>query len=193
MSPLAVAVQVHHRSPVVTPGPTPRADRNFPKAGAVRTEDVTFVLDKLTGRAAPDTSGRSPSKHRPWALPWEGGPRIDTRRVAMVGHSAGGFSAIPAMLRDTRIKAAVNMDGNYHFPNDTPVDRPLLMLGRPSDVPGGRDGTWDETWTELTGWKRWLTVDGFLDTHLRGRERPLLDGPSARYPEVRFHCPRGLG
>ncbi|WP_405651749.1 alpha/beta hydrolase family protein [Streptomyces sp. RK9] len=206
------------------------ADRNFPKVGAVRAEDVTFVLDKLTGRAAPNATGRNPSEPRPWALPWKGGPRIDTRRVAMVGHSAGGFSTIPAILRDTRIRAAVNMDGNYHFPNDTPVDRPLLMLGRPSHVPGGKDGTWDETWTELTGWKRWLTVDGiehnsltdlaplaeqydiplqnldgdradaivrayvtaFLDTHLRGRERPLLDGPSARYPEVRFHAPRGL-
>lgn len=26
----------------------------------------------------------------------------------------------------------------------------------------------------------------FLDTHLRGRDEPLLDGPSTAYPEVRF-------
>ncbi|MFD0417692.1 alpha/beta hydrolase family protein [Streptomyces sp. NPDC127108] len=207
------------------------ANRDYPKVGAVRAADVSFVLDKLTGRAARDTSGPAPAEARHRALLRKGGPRIDTRRVAMAGHSAGGFSTIPAMLRDTRIKAAVNMDGNYHFPNDIPVDRPLLMLGRPSHVPGGPDGTWDETWTELTGWKRWLTVDGiehnsltdlaslaeqfdiplqdldgdrsdaivrgyvtaFLDTHLRGRETPLLEGPSARYPEVRFHTPRGLG
>ncbi|MEV0199390.1 alpha/beta hydrolase [Nonomuraea sp. NPDC050691] len=29
-------------------------------------------------------------------------------------------------------------------------------------------------------------VTAFLDTHLRGGRRPLLDGPSAEYPEVRF-------
>ncbi|MET9023019.1 lipase [Actinopolymorpha sp. NPDC004070] len=29
-------------------------------------------------------------------------------------------------------------------------------------------------------------VGAFFDQHLRGRHRPLLDGPSRRYPEVRF-------
>lgn len=131
------------------------------------------------------------------------------------------------MLRDARIIAGVNMDGNFRFPNDTPSDRPVLMLGKPSHVPGGQDPTWDETWRELTGWKRWLSVDrtehlsftdlaplaqqlgtplqdldgarvdavtrayvvAFVDAHLRGLHVPLLDGPSARFPEVRFHTP----
>ncbi|MEV3987315.1 alpha/beta hydrolase [Streptomyces sp. NPDC049837] len=183
---------------------------DFPKAGAVRAQDVSYVLDALAG-------GRPVGK----------GVRVDPGRVAMVGHSAGGFSTVPAMLTDTRIKAGVNMDGNFRYPNDTSMDRPLLMLGKPSHVPGGPDATWDETWGEFTGWKRWLTIDGtqhlsftdlaplgtqlgvpqqdldgarciaavrayvraFLDTHLRGRHAPLLDGPSARYPEVRFHRP----
>ncbi|MCI3934304.1 alpha/beta hydrolase family protein [Streptomyces sp. AN091965] len=187
------------------------AHRDYPKVGAVRAADVSFVLDELTGE-------------RP---AWRGGPRLDPGRVAMAGHSAGGFSTVPALLRDARVRAAVNMDGNFHFPNDTPLDRPLLMLGKPSHVPGGPDRTWDETWAELTGWKRWLTVDdtehtsftdlaplgkrlglpqqrldgdradaltrayvtAFVDTHLRGRNAPLLTGPSARFPEVRFHRP----
>ncbi|MGW0393320.1 alpha/beta hydrolase family protein [Streptomyces sp. NPDC003042] len=186
-------------------------NRDYPKVGAVRAEDISFVLDELTGE-------------RP---AWKGGALIDTDRIAMVGHSAGGFSTVPAMLRDPRVKAGVNMDGNFHFPNDTPLDRPFLMLGKPSHVPAGPDPTWDETWAELTGWKRWLTVDdtehlsftdlaplakqlgiplqdldgdrtdtitrahvtAFVDTHLRGRNAPLLDGPSARFPEVRFHRP----
>ncbi|GCB51482.1 hypothetical protein [Streptomyces sp. NL15-2K] len=109
-------------------------------------------------------------------------------------------------------------------PVGTPTDG---KLGQPSHVPAGPDLTWDETWTELTGWKRWLSVDdtehlsftdlaplaeqlgmplqvldgdrvdaitrayvgAFVDTHLRGRDIPLLDGPSARFPEVRFHRP----
>lgn len=188
---------------------------DFPRVGAVRAEDVSFVLDELTGdRLGGRTAGKV-------------GALVDEDRVAMVGHSAGGFSTIPAMLRDARIIAGVNMDGNFRFPNDTPSDRPVLMLGKPSHVPGGQDPTWDETWRELTGWKRWLSVDrtehlsftdlaplaqqlgtplqdldgarvdavtrayvvAFVDAHLRGRHVPLLDGPSARFPEVRFHTP----
>ncbi|MFE1552946.1 alpha/beta hydrolase family protein [Streptomyces sp. NPDC058718] len=188
---------------------------DFPRVGAVRAEDVSFVLDELTGdHLGRRTAGRV-------------GALVDEDRVAMVGHSAGGFSTIPAMLRDDRIAAGVNMDGNFRFLNDAPLDRPVLMLGKPSHVPGGQDPTWDETWHELTGWKRWLSVDGtdhlsftdlaplaqqlgrplqdlagdrvdavtrayvvaFVDTHLRGRDVPLLDGPSARFPEVRFHTP----
>ncbi|WP_405834168.1 MULTISPECIES: alpha/beta hydrolase family protein [unclassified Streptomyces] len=186
-------------------------DRNYPRVGAVRAEDISFVLDELTG-------ARSAWKH---------GVPIAPDRVAVVGHSAGGFSTIPAMLRDPRVKAAVNMDGKFHFPNGIPLDRPFLMLGNPGRVPGNTETSWDETWTELTGWKRWLTVDdtdhlsftdlaplakqvgmplqrldgdrvdtvtrtyvtAFVETHLRGRSTPLLDGPTARFPEVRFHRP----
>ncbi len=179
--------------------------------GAARAADVSYVLDQLTGPAPA----------------WEHGGLIDTGRIAMAGHSAGGYSTVPALLADPRIRAAVNMDGNFHYLNDTPLDRPVLMLGRTGRIPGGPDPTWDETWEELTGWKRWLSVDGmahlsftdvaplaaqfgipvqdldghrcdavtrayvtaFADRHLRGRDAPLLDGPSARYPEVRFHRP----
>ena len=103
----------------------------------------------------------------------------------------------------------------------------MLMLGNAGHVPGGPDPTWDATWHELTGWKRWLSVEGmrhlsftdvaplaqqfgapvqdldgercsaitrayvtaFVGRTLRGRTEPLLDGPSARYPLVRFHHP----
>ncbi|GAA1980807.1 alpha/beta hydrolase [Amycolatopsis minnesotensis] len=187
------------------------ADRDYPRIGAVRAEDVSFVLDQLTGR--------HPA--------WPGGVPIDTGRTAMIGHSAGGFSTIPAMLRDPRVKAAVNMDGNFRYPNDIPVDRPMLMLGGPGHVPAGQDPTWGKTWTQLTGWKRWLTVDdighlsftdlaplaeqqgiplqhldgarvdtiirayltAFVDTHLRHTSTPLLNGPSPCFPEVHFHRP----
>ena len=33
-------------------------------------------------------------------------------------------------------------------------------------------------------------VLAFFDEHLRGEPRSLLDGPSARYPEVGFRFPR---
>jgi dienelactone hydrolase len=119
------------------------ANPDHAKVGAVRAADMSFVLDELTAK--------SPA--------WRYGNLIATDRIAMVGHSAGGYSTIPALMGDTRIKAAVNMDGNFRYPNDTPLNRPMLMLGKPSHVPGGPDPTWDKTWSELTGWKRWLSVD----------------------------------
>ncbi|MEU3727228.1 alpha/beta hydrolase, partial [Streptomyces sp. NPDC031705] len=176
----------------------------WPTVGAVRAQDVSFVLDRLTGRDPV----------------WGNGTLIDANRVAMVGHSAGGFSTVPAMLSDPRIKAGVDMDGNFHVLPDRPLDRPLLMLGRPGHVPGGDDATWEKTWGMTTGWKRWLTVDGtqhlsftdlavltkqlgvpfqpldgdradaatrayvsaFIGTHLGcGGASPLLDGPSPRF------------
>ncbi|TDC25162.1 alpha/beta hydrolase [Streptomyces sp. 8K308] len=119
-------------------------DPDHAAVGEARAADVSLVLDELTGA--------SPA--------WEHGELIDADRVAMVGHSAGGYSTIPTLLSDPRVRAAVNMDGNFRYPNDIPVDRPVLMWGQPSHVPGGPDPTWDETWAELTGWKRWLSVDG---------------------------------
>ncbi|MGO4461429.1 alpha/beta hydrolase family protein [Streptomyces sp. M-16] len=187
-------------------------DKVFEKVGAVRAEDISFVIDELTGKRAARDHGVA----------------LDPGRIAVVGHSAGGFSTVPAMLKDRRVKAGVNMDGNFRYPDhETPVDRPLLMLGNPGHVPGGGDPTWDSTWKQFTGWKRWLSVDdtqhlsftdlaplagqlgrplqaldgnrvdtitrsyvaAFVDTHLRGRNAPLLDGPSAGFPEVRFHRP----
>ncbi|MFD8983359.1 alpha/beta hydrolase family protein [Streptomyces sp. NPDC059564] len=186
-------------------------DKTYAKVGAVRAEDISYVIDELTAKRP---AGKS-------------GPVVDPGRIAVVGHSAGGFSTVPAMLKDPRVKAGVNMDGNFRYPDHTtPVNRPLLMLGNPGHVPGA-DSTWDDTWKQFTGWKRWLSVDGtqhlsftdlaplakqlgmplqaldgdradavaksyvaaFVDAHLRGRNAPLFDGPSARFPEVRFHQP----
>ena len=191
------------------------------KAGDTRAADMSLVLDALTG----DGEGRGPR-----APAWRHAGLVDSGRVAMAGHSAGGFSTVPAMLRDARIKAGVNMDGNFRYPNDVPLKRPMLLLGKPSHVPGDpADPSWDETWGELTGWKRWLSVDdtehlsftdvaplgeqlgipgqeldgtrcdvlvrayvtAFVDRHLKGRDAPLLDGPSPGNPEVRFHLSEG--
>ncbi|MEV5596117.1 alpha/beta fold hydrolase [Streptomyces sp. NPDC052496] len=200
-----------HTTPCAACKGADMTDADWQRVGAVRAQDISFVLDELTS----DRPG------------WQGRKFIDAGRIAMVGHSAGGFSIIPAMLRDARIKAGVNMDGNFRYPNDVPLDRPVLMLGMTGHVPGGPDATWDRTWKQFTGWKRWLSVEGtghlsftdlaaltkklgipfqdldgdrcdavtrayvaaFVDRHLRGTESALLTGPSARYPEVVFHRP----
>ncbi|MFE3518190.1 alpha/beta hydrolase family protein [Streptomyces sp. NPDC059166] len=112
---------------------------------AGRATDLSFVLDRLTGP-------------RP---AWNHSRMIDSRRVAVVGHSIGGNAAASTMLADPRVDAGVNMDGTFFDP--VPASglggRPFLMLG--TDIghhPGGEDESWDQAWRRLDGWKRWLTV-----------------------------------
>ncbi|MBB2914737.1 putative dienelactone hydrolase [Streptosporangium becharense] len=175
-----------------------------------RAADVSFVLDRLIGA--------DPA--------WPAAGLIDPSRIGMAGHSIGGNSATWTMLTDRRVRAGVNMDGTFYMPiPGKGLTRPFLMLGAGRiHKPGGLDDTWDRDWRRMTGWKRWLTVEGadhgsfsdypmlteqlgvdvngrfsgargveitnryvnaFFDLHLRKRSRPLLDGPSRRYPEVR--------
>ncbi|GAA4073594.1 alpha/beta hydrolase family protein [Nonomuraea soli] len=121
-----------------------------------RASDVSFVLDQLTGSA------------------WKGSALIDPARIAMVGQSLGGGSAVAAMVKDPRVRAGVNMDGTtYARIPKTGLPRPFMFLGNPQHVPGGRDTSWDRDWKLLTGWKRWLTFTGgehqsFTDTVLMG-------------------------
>ncbi|MET7338567.1 alpha/beta hydrolase [Nonomuraea sp. NPDC005650] len=176
-----------------------------------RAADVSFVLDQLTG-----------SKPK-----WQGAALIDRSRIGMAGQSVGGASSIAAMVKDTRIRAGVNLDGSTFAP--IPKDglsQPFLFVGTAEmHSPGGKDGSWARDWEKLTGWKRWLVVTGaehasftdvpmlaeqigidlgfsmtgvrsveitrayvaaFFARHLSARPQPLLDKPSARYPEVTF-------
>ncbi|MCK2215399.1 alpha/beta hydrolase [Actinomadura sp. ATCC 31491] len=180
-------------------------------AGLVRgrAADVSFVLDRL------------PSA-------WDGSRVVDFSRVAMAGQSIGGASALAALAHDRRVRAGIDLDGTTYarFPKGG-LSRPVLFVGSPEHVPGGRDASWERDWKLLTGWRRWIVLKGaehqsftdapllagalgikpvpgtlpaaraaeltrayvaaFLDRHLKGLERPLLDGPSPREPEVTFH------
>ncbi|MCP2327780.1 dienelactone hydrolase [Hamadaea flava] len=118
----------------------------FARLYEVRAADVSFVLDQLLG-----------------AQPvWSGGHLIDPSRIGMSGHSAGGASAIPAILGDRRIRAGVNMDGSSTgYTPPAPVTRPFLLLGTQSfHSPNGPDASWQLDWDLMTGWKRWITVAG---------------------------------
>lgn len=187
------------------------------KAAVGRAGDISFLLDKLTG---PRGHGSAPF--------WKHSEMIDARRVGAAGHSLGGNAAGYAMGRDQRIRAGVNLDGSFFAPLPrSGLGRPFLLLGTKSGhMPDSADRTWPRDWRRLTGWKRWLTVEGaghfsfidlpvlggqlgetdpsaplsgercgeittayvgaFFDQKLRGVHQPLLDGPSARNPEVAF-------
>ncbi|MFG2540837.1 alpha/beta hydrolase family protein [Streptomyces sp. NPDC048594] len=187
-----------------------------------RARDLSFVIDRLsTLRSSPGTP------HGQQSLPYA--RMVDMRRIGAAGHSIGGAAAAAVMLRDERVRAGVNLDGNFFVPSAGAGlgGRPFMMMGAAAThSPGSPGSDWREAWTRLDGWKRWLTVAGaehftftdlpvlagrlglsdpaaalsgerswqltrdytaaFLDTHLRGLARPLLDGPTAGRPEVAF-------
>jgi predicted dienelactone hydrolase len=176
---------------------------------ASRAQDISFVLDRLL---APRSA-------------WRHGRLIDRGRIAAVGHSIGGAAAAATMLADPRVDAGINMDGTFWPALDRELARPFLMLS--TEAHGEHGGNWNDTWSHLTGWRRWLHVPAmdhrspsdvsflsealgrpaqplpgarcveiireyvaaFADQHLRHRRRPLLDGPSPRFPEVDFVGP----
>ncbi|WP_069160511.1 alpha/beta hydrolase family protein [Nocardia altamirensis] len=135
-----------------------RTDEGEPLTTIVETRarDVAFLLDRLTG---PQPS-------------WPHAKLIDRTRIGMAGHSIGGAATAETMATDQRVRAGLNMDGTFF--GDAPLsalgDRPFLLFGTDADTrPGGHDPSWDRAWSELPGWKRWLTVVGtdhnsFIDT-----------------------------
>lgn len=93
------------------------ADRTrfMPDQQVVRTADIRFVIDQL---ARPDAL--SPSLR---------GGRIETSKVAVVGHSFGGAASAMAMSEDPRVVAAANIDGTpYGDLRDRQLTRPFLLL-----------------------------------------------------------------
>lgn len=115
----------------------------FGKVIRGRREDLSFVLDRLTGS-------------RP---AWSGAGIIDTSRIGMAGHSIGGAAALATMQTDRRVRAGLDLDGTL-LPPRREVRRPFLLVG--SDVHGmpGTDGSWEASWAELAGWKKWLRLAG---------------------------------
>ncbi|WP_431930203.1 alpha/beta hydrolase family protein [Nonomuraea jabiensis] len=123
---------------------------------AGRAADVSFVLDQL-----PST--------------WDGADRIDRSRIAMVGQSIGGASAVAAMVKDPRVRAGIDMDGTTYarIPKGG-FSRPFMFIGSPQHVPGGSDNSWERDWKLLTGWKRWIVLSG--SDHQSFTDVPLLAG-----------------
>lgn len=87
----------------------------MPNQQVVRTADIRFVIDQLA---------------RPEALsPLFRGGRIETLKVAVIGHSFGGAASAMAMSEDPRVVAAANIDGTpYGDLPDRRLTRPFLLL-----------------------------------------------------------------
>ncbi|MGW4807983.1 alpha/beta hydrolase family protein [Kitasatospora sp. NPDC004272] len=208
------------------------------KSVDARVADTRLVLDRLT------CLGERPG------LPAGLAATLDLTRIGMAGHSAGGFTALQTMHDDPRIRAAIDLDGQLHFPGpdgrtgvflptvaEDGLDRPFLLMGTrsPDSGPYHRQPGWDALWHHSTGWHADVTLEGsrhasytdaesllpqlahqgalspttlredigdlpptraeaatrayvasFFDRWLRAHDDHLLDGPSARFPEMTY-------
>ncbi len=80
-------------------------------------KDVQFVLDKLEEINSKGNDN-----------PFSG--RFDMEKVGMFGHSFGGATAAQLLLKDSRVKAGINMDGAF-FGSDIPetgIEKPFLLM-----------------------------------------------------------------
>ncbi|OIB00929.1 carboxylic ester hydrolase [Paenibacillus sp. LC231] len=81
------------------------------------TQDVSFILNRLEQLNRQDEQDRFTG-------------RLDLERIGMFGHSYGGATAAQMLLKDSRIKAAINMDGTLYgepIPS-TGLNKPYLQM-----------------------------------------------------------------
>jgi dienelactone hydrolase len=123
-------------------GPDPATNEQLVTSRGV---DVRFVIDQLTQGHA-----------------WNLSHLIDKCGIGMAGHSVGGAAAAAAMEADPRILAGVNLDGTFWpaVPAGGLGGRSFMMFGKQSDHAAGDAPDWDQTWADLTGYKRWYAVSG---------------------------------
>ncbi|NYH55613.1 putative dienelactone hydrolase [Nocardiopsis arvandica] len=123
--------------------------------GAVnRAEDVSFLLDRLTG---PDPA-------------WRWSHVIDASRVGMAGHSWGGSATAETLRSVERVDAGINLDGPYYPPVlDEGLDKPLALIE--NDQGNAWNGV-EEMWPRLEGWRQWIRLEG--SGHSNGIDRGVL-------------------
>lgn len=86
----------------------------MPQQQVLRTADIRFVIDQIA---------------RPEVLSPHLRGRIETAKVAVIGHSFGGAVSAMAMSEDPRVVAAANIDGTpYGDLPDRQLARPFLLL-----------------------------------------------------------------
>ena len=108
-----------------------------------RIADVSFVIDQLRNATAIAK-----------LLPQRGHRPFPTDRVAMLGHSLGGVTAVIAASKDSRLRGAINMDGTFiELPAPPGVSQPVLLMSH-----GMADYSWPEAWPLLNGPKLWVDI-----------------------------------
>ncbi|WP_051153526.1 alpha/beta hydrolase family protein [Ruminiclostridium papyrosolvens] len=79
--------------------------------------DVEFVLDKLEEINNKDNDNLFSG-------------RFDMEKIGVFGHSFGGATAAQLLLKDSRVKAGINMDGTFYGSDipETGLEKPFLLM-----------------------------------------------------------------
>jgi dienelactone hydrolase len=114
----------------------------------VRQHDVSFIIDQLH-----DCSIRERLFHDIAEI-------RSLNKILMAGHSLGGATAAAAMLADTRIAAAVNLDGSLfgdvlHKNFSSPL---MIMSHEGKNL--STDDSWTQAWGHAVGTKLAVTLTG---------------------------------
>ncbi|MFJ9432994.1 alpha/beta hydrolase family protein [Streptomyces sp. NPDC101490] len=119
----------------------------------VRLADARFVLDRIGALARgqnPDAGGGP----LPAGLP----AVLDPSRTGVLGQSLGGSVAARLARDEHRVRAAVNLDGDFIGPIAlSGVAKPFLLLMSEGDSVEGNPG-WASFWAASTGWRRALRL-----------------------------------
>lgn len=137
------------------------SDEQIPLDVDTRARDIMFVLDQLSTKAGVAA-----------LLPGRRAGGLETRRVAMYGHSLGGAATASAMHLDRRIVAGANLDGSMFGPVlQKGVQAPFLLFGHENKTQA-TDPSWAEFWSNLRGWK--LELELSQSQHYTFSDLPLL-------------------
>ncbi|MFD3683942.1 alpha/beta hydrolase family protein [Nocardiopsis sp. NPDC058631] len=127
---------------------------DWPLGAANRAEDVSFLLDRLTG---PDPA-------------WRWSHVIDASRVGMAGHSWGGSATAQTLRTEERVDAGINLDGPYYASAlEGDLDKPLAL------IENDQGHSWEgvaRMWPRLTGWRQWIRLAG--SGHSNGIDQGLV-------------------
>jgi hypothetical protein len=141
----------------------------------IRLADTRFVLDQLAALGA----GHNPDAER---RPLPAGLRhcLDLAKIGIFGHSLGGALTAQALALDSRVIAAVNLDGSM-FPSDlsplpptTPEqldqglvrlaerigNKPFMIMGDNGWGPDQFGNLTSVVWHHLRGWRRFVSLVG---------------------------------
>ncbi|BBH20686.1 carboxylic ester hydrolase [Paenibacillus baekrokdamisoli] len=98
-------------------GPNLTSNAKYDEHIPLWTEDATFVLNQVEQLNRNDSTGRFTGK-------------IDIERIGMLGHSFGGAVTAQMMKKDSRVKAALSMDGGFYGPpvSEKGFGKPFFMM-----------------------------------------------------------------
>lgn len=147
----------------------------MPQQQVLRTADIRFIIDQIG---------------RPEVLSPRLRGRIETSKVAVIGHSFGGAVSAMAMSEDPRVVAAANIDGTpYGDLPDRRLTRPFMLIQSDYAETGHSDLFVDGNSRLLTR----STAPGFRFEIKRANHYSFTDTPFFFAPPGRWLLSRVMG